>query len=59
MMVRSSSKQKCLNLLKTGYELVFNTTLSKTQSVVELDYGTLQVVDSKNLTNWRVKSPES
>ena len=30
--------------LKTRYEVMFNTKLTKTQTVVELDEGTLQVL---------------
>ena len=33
--------------LKTRYEVIFNTKITKTQSVVELDDGTLKLLDSK------------
>ena len=44
-------KTKMPKTLKTRYEFMFNTKSSKTQSSVELDDGTLQLTDSKNLTN--------
>ena len=37
---------------------MLNTNLTKTQSLVELDDGALQLIDSKNLTNRRLKSSE-
>ena len=50
--------------LKTRYEVLFNTKLTKSQSVVELDDGTLQLVDSqssktKNLTTRRSNPSDS
>ena len=33
--------------LKTRYEVIFNTKITKTQSVVELDDGTLKLLDSQ------------
>ena len=33
--------------LKTRYEVMFNTKLSKTQTVVELDDGTLKLLESQ------------
>ena len=33
--------------LETRYEVIFNTKLSKTQSLVELDDGTLKLLDSQ------------
>ena len=48
-------KTKMPESLKTIYEVMFNTKLSKTQSVVELDDSTLQIIDSKNLANCRQK----
>ena len=33
--------------LKTRYEVIFNTKITKTQSVVELDDGTLELLDSQ------------
>ena len=50
---------KIPKLLKTRYELMFKTNLTKTQSIEELDDGTLQLIDSKNLTNRRLKSSEN
>ena len=48
--------------LITRYEVIFNTKLTKTQSVVELDGGTLQLVGSqgaksKNLTTHQQPKP--
>ena len=37
--------------LKTRYEVIFNTKLTKTQTVVELDDGTLQLLESQNQKN--------
>ena len=40
--------------VKTRFEVIFNTKLTKSQSVVELHDGTLQIVDTQNqkkLTN--------
>ena len=34
--------------LKTRYEVMFNIKLKKSQSVVELDDGTIQLVDSQS-----------
>ena len=34
--------------LKTRYEVMFDTKLTKSQTVVELDDGTLKLLDSKN-----------
>ena len=37
--------------LKTRYEIMFDTKLTKTQTVVELDDGTLQLMESQNQKN--------
>ena len=37
--------------LKTRYEVIFNTKLTKTQTVVELDDGLLQLLESQNQKN--------
>ena len=37
--------------LKTRYEVMFDTKLTKTQMVVELDDGTLQLLESQNQKN--------
>ena len=42
---------KMPNSLKTRYEVIFNTKLTKTQTVVELDDGTLQLLESQNPKN--------
>ena len=39
--------------LKTRYEVMFDTKLTKTQTVVELDDGTIQLMDSKNLAKMK------
>ena len=39
--------------LKTRYEVMFDTKLTKTQTVVELDDGALQLLDSKNLVKMK------
>ena len=37
--------------LKTRYEIMFDTKLTKAQTVVELDNGTLQLMESQNQKN--------
>ena len=37
--------------LKTRYEVIFNTKLAKTQTVVELDDGTLKLLETQNPKN--------
>ena len=39
--------------LKTRYEIMFDTKLTKTQTVVELDDGTLQLMESQNQKTYR------
>ena len=38
--------------LKTRYEIMFDTKLTKAQTVVELDDGTLQLMESQNQKNF-------
>ena len=37
--------------LKTRYEIMFDTKLTKAQTIVELDDGTLQLMESQNQKN--------
>ena len=47
-MVKSCLKKRPKSL-KTRYEVMFNKKLTKSQSVVELDDGTLHLIDSQKL----------
>ena len=42
--------------LKSRYEVMFDTKLTKTQTVFELDDGTLQLLDSQNLETQKQKN---
>ena len=44
-------ERKIPKSLKTRYEIMFDTKLTKTQTVVELDDGTLQLMESQNQKN--------